>query len=187
MERRVIERISEKQADRQTAAGRSSERPSERRVLEMTAETLYRSSHRYSRREQVFSRKAGETPSSSGGLEKASPAMSGPESSQLRAFTMWWDSYLAPRGYPVTNLREQIKDGVLLLRLLEALEGVPPSPVARGKIMMSLGQQQMGLQMSARPQSQSQRLENLNLCLQYLKAPPPHGRNLRLANLRAAS
>ena len=103
---------------------------------------------------------------------------------QLRTFTQWWNAYLAPRGFVVSNLREQIKDGVLLLRLIEALEGVPPSPVSRGKIKMTVGSP--GLTLQARPQVQSQRVENINLCLQFLKAEPPHGRNLRLSHTRAA-
>ena len=42
---------------------------------------------------------------------------------QLKAFTKWWDSWLKPRGTEVTNLCEQIKDGVIAIKLIEALSG----------------------------------------------------------------
>ena len=44
---------------------------------------------------------------------------------QLQTFTLWWNAHLAPCGYPVTDLGEQIRDGVLLIRLL--VRSVPPS------------------------------------------------------------
>jgi hypothetical protein len=42
---------------------------------------------------------------------------------QLKAFTKWWDSWLKPRGTEVTDLCEQIKDGVIAIKLIEALSG----------------------------------------------------------------
>ena len=42
---------------------------------------------------------------------------------QLKTFTRWWNSWLAPRGTDVTELCEQIKSGVLGIQLMEALSG----------------------------------------------------------------
>ena len=48
--------------------------------------------------------------------------------SQLDTFTKWWNSYLEPRGFPITDLVSSLKDGYLAFRLLEALEQVPAAP-----------------------------------------------------------
>ena len=61
------------------------------------------------------------------------------QSQQIGTFTRWWNSYLEPRGYPVTDLCAQIQDGVIAFRLLEALEGFPAAPVHRGKIKTTIG------------------------------------------------
>ena len=88
------------------------------------------------------------------------------------AATEWWNSYLEPRGYPVTDLCTQIRTGVLLVRLIEALEGIPPAPVRRGKIRICIG---AGQEATANPKVFSQCMENLNLCLVALMAPAPAG------------
>lgn len=42
---------------------------------------------------------------------------------QLKTFTRWWDSWLSSRGTHVTDLCEQVKNGVLGIQLMEALSG----------------------------------------------------------------
>ena len=57
---------------------------------------------------------------------------------QLKTFTRWWNSWLAPRGTEVTSLCEQICSGVIGFQLLEALDGTSSrynkSPVHRVQI-----------------------------------------------------
>ena len=40
---------------------------------------------------------------------------------QLKTFTRWWNSWLQKRGITVTDLCEQIKDGVIGMNLIELL------------------------------------------------------------------
>ena len=40
------------------------------------------------------------------------------DKAQLRTFTLWWNSHLEPHGITVTDLCEEIRGGVILLRLL---------------------------------------------------------------------
>ena len=82
------------------------------------------------------------------------------QSQQIGTFTRWWNSYLEPRGYPVTDLCAQIQDGVIAFRLLEALEGFPAAPVHRGKIKTTIGASTMIVE--AKPKMKLQRADNLN-------------------------
>lgn len=105
------------------------------------------------------------------------------DSSQLRTFTLWWNSYLAPRGHPVHNLTEQIRTGVLFVRLIEALEGLPQSPVLQGgKIRMCMGAKLLA---TAEPINPAQRHENLSMCLDALTKPAPLGKGIQLVNIGA--
>jgi hypothetical protein len=81
---------------------------------------------------------------------------------QLQTFTRWWNYYLEPRGLPVTDLCEQIRDGVLPFRLLEALEIRPTAPVVRGKIST------YDVKLIAHPQLRVQRLHNMQLFLRHV-------------------
>ena len=83
-------------------------------------------------------------------------------SSQLVTFQRWWNSYLEPRGLPVTDLLSQIGDGYLGFRLLEALEGLPAAPVQRGKAKI------MGVSVVAKPAVLMQKMDNLNNLLEVL-------------------
>ena len=83
-------------------------------------------------------------------------------SSQLVTFQRWWNSYLEPRGIPVTDLLAQIGDGCLGFRLLEALEGLPAAPVQRGKVKI------MGVTVVAKPAVLMQKMDNLNTFLELL-------------------
>ena len=82
--------------------------------------------------------------------------------SQLDTFTKWWNSYLEPRGFPITDLVSSLKDGYLAFRLLEALEQVPAAPVVRGKAKI------FGITVVVKPAVVMQRLDNLNRFLQFL-------------------
>ena len=82
--------------------------------------------------------------------------------SQLETFQKWWNSYLEPRGIPITDLVGQIKDGFVAFRLIEALEKVPAAPVVRGKAKI------FGITVVAKPAVVMQRLDNLNRFLQFL-------------------
>ena len=75
-------------------------------------------------------------------------------SSQLETFTKWWNSHLEPRGYPISNLVEDVHSGFLPFRLLEALENHPPTPVVRGKAKI------LGTAVVAKPQIKMQRMDN---------------------------
>ena len=77
----------------------------------------------------------------------------------LQTFTRWWQSHLSPRGFEVTNLCVQIQDGVLPMRLLEALEGCEPAPVERGKVRI------LGASITAQPKLKIHRMENLSIFL----------------------
>jgi hypothetical protein len=82
--------------------------------------------------------------------------------SQLDTFQKWWNSYLEPRGIPVTDLVGQLKEGYIAFRLLEALEKIPAAPVVRGKAKI------LGITVVAKPAVVMQRLDNLNRFIQYL-------------------
>ncbi len=91
---------------------------------------------------------------------------------QLQTFTRWWNGYLEPRGFPVTDLCEQIKSGLLPFRLLETLEGLPVAEVRRGKVNI------MGASVHNAPKMRVQRVENLNL---FLRVVDEHG--VKLVNI----
>ena len=82
---------------------------------------------------------------------------------QLKTFTRWANSYLAPRGEPVTDLIAQFNSGVLPFRLLEALEVLPFAPCTRGGRFSAFGHR-----IIATPKLKLQRLENLNAFLGVL-------------------
>ena len=104
------------------------------------------------------------------------------DGSQLQTYTRWWNSYLAPRGIEVTDLCEQIKSGLLFVRLLEALEGFEMAPVRNGKVRMQVGLPGLA---TAVPRVPAQAMENLNLCLKALTEPPPLGKGIKLVNIGA--
>ena len=80
----------------------------------------------------------------------------------LQTYTRWWDSHLRPRGLPVTDLLAQIHDGVLPMRLLEALEGHEMAPTSRGKAKI------LGALIATSPKLRVQRIENLSMFLDIL-------------------
>ena len=43
------------------------------------------------------------------------------DTQQLKTFTRWWNSWLQKRGITVTDLCEEIKDGVISMNLIELL------------------------------------------------------------------
>ena len=94
---------------------------------------------------------------------------------QLKTFTRWANSYLEPRGEPVTDLVAQVNSGVLFFRLLEALEVLPVAPVARGKFSA------FGYKVISAPTLKLQRLENLNSFLLVLAGQ----KSLSLVNIGA--
>ena len=79
---------------------------------------------------------------------------------QLKTFTRWWNSWLQKRGITVTDLCEQIKDGVIGMNLIELL-----SASVAGKYNKS-------------PSSRFQMLENNGAFLAQLKS-----KNIRLVNI----
>ena len=81
------------------------------------------------------------------------------EALTLQTFTRWWRSHLAPRGFVVTDLCSQMADGILPIRLLEALERLDVAPVERGKIKT------MGAVINAEPKLKIHRMENLSIFL----------------------
>ena len=92
-----------------------------------------------------------------------------------QTYLRWWDSYLSPRGFEVTDLYTQIQDGVLPFRLLEALEGLTPAPVQRGKMTI------MGKKITAVPKIQQQRGENLNAFLDVVQLD----KGIKLVNIHS--
>ena len=91
--------------------------------------------------------------SSGGGRIRAARASQ--DDQQLKTFTRWWDSHLAPRGHgPVVDLLVQIRTGVLPMRLLEALDHLEDGAL---------------LSLRAKTNMQVQRIENLNFFFQALK------------------
>lgn len=83
--------------------------------------------------------------------------------SQLETFTRWWNGYLEDRGHPVTDLIEQIKDGVLPFRLIEALEGFPAALAEKGKLSV------MGKSVIAKPRLKVHKMENLTQFLSLVE------------------
>ena len=94
---------------------------------------------------------------------------------QLKTFGRWWNSMLQPRGFPVTDLCQQIRDGVLPFRLLEALELLPAAPVIDGKITT------FGQRIEAKPKLRVQRLENLAAFVKVLSG----SKGVKLVNIGA--
>jgi hypothetical protein len=45
------------------------------------------------------------------------------QESQIRSFTRWINGYISKRGLKVEHLEEDMKDGVILINLLEVLTG----------------------------------------------------------------
>ena len=61
--------------------------------------------------------------SQSSGTSRFRAAQASQADQQLKTFSRWWDNRLSPRGHgPITDLLTQIQSGVLLMRLLEALD-----------------------------------------------------------------
>ena len=98
------------------------------------------------------------------------------DSLQMKTMQRWWDSYLRPRGVPVHHLSEQMQDGVLGFRLVEALEGSNAAPVVRNKINI-LGRYRI----HAAPRMRVQRLENLGMFLNMLR----NDKGMKLVNIGA--
>ena len=82
---------------------------------------------------------------------------------QLRTFTRWWNNWLEPRGFPVTELCGQIQSGELPFRLLEALEILPAAPVSRGKYTV------LGERVVARPRLRLHKINNLQNFLRVIE------------------
>lgn len=82
------------------------------------------------------------------------------DSLQLQTFQRWWNSYLEPRDLPVTDLVAQIQDGVVPLRLIEALEKLPAAPVRAGGRLTVMGER-----VNAAPRMRLQCIANLNAFL----------------------
>ena len=53
------------------------------------------------------------------------------ETQLLRDYTRWWNSYLKPRDLEIKDLCKDITDGILPMRLLEAIEGLDMAPVKK--------------------------------------------------------
>ena len=61
------------------------------------------------------------------------------QSQQIGTFTRWWNSYLEPRGYPVTRLMRWIRRASLAFPARRGAGGLRQLPVHRGKIKTTIG------------------------------------------------
>ena len=84
------------------------------------------------------------------------------DAQQTRTFTRWWNSHLSKVDMSLDDLFEDIKSGILPIKLLEVLSESKCGQYAK------------------EPKSTFQKLENLNIFLATLKA-----KNIRLVNIGA--
>jgi filamin len=82
---------------------------------------------------------------------------------QKKTFTRWCNNYLTQRSLGINDLQTDLQDGVLLHNLLEILGNEDVLPKANKKAKLKL-----------------QKVENLNICLKYVKA-----KNIKLVGIGA--
>jgi filamin len=82
---------------------------------------------------------------------------------QKKTFTRWCNNYLTQRSLGINDLQTDLQDGVLLHNLLEILGNEEVLPKANKKAKLKL-----------------QKVENLNICLKYVKA-----KNIKLVGIGA--
>jgi len=83
---------------------------------------------------------------------------------QKRAFCRWANEHLRASGLEIGDLATDLGDGVVLIRLAEALSGVA-----------------IPQRYNARPTSRTQRLENVTVCLRFLERQ----QRVRIVNIGA--
>jgi len=84
---------------------------------------------------------------------------------QKRAFCRWANEHLRASGLEIGDLATDLGDGVVLIRLAEALSGVA-----------------IPQRYNARPTSRTQRLENVTVCLRFLERQ----QRVRIVNIGAS-
>ena len=83
---------------------------------------------------------------------------------QKRAFCRWANEHLRASGLEIGDLATDLGDGVVLIRLVEALSGVA-----------------IPQRYNAHPTSRTQRLENVTVCLRFLERQ----QRVRIVNIGA--
>ena len=117
--------------------------------------------------------------------ERMAAMKKGHDEMQLRTFTRWWNSVLAPRGIKIESLLEDVRSGVVPIALFESLsnELVKRCPVDPSPCPCTLPRTRppVTCRYVANPTTRFHMLENNNNFLGQLKA-----KGIRLVNIAGA-
>ena len=115
--------------------------------------------------EQASRRSSSNDDTASASASAAAAANAEWKNIQKRAFCRWANEHLRASGLEIGDLATDLGDGVVLIRLAEALSGVA-----------------IPQRYNARPTSRTQRLENVTVCLRFLERQ----QRVRIVNIGAS-